>query len=157
MLREKRGRLVALALLLVGAGCKAAAVAASDTTGDLAADGTKTFWATAIGFVAGVLVPAITVVKLAVAALVSAIVVIFASDSHPTVNPHPPLGDFTSMSPLLAFILGIVIALAIRNRHWLPFFFSSEAKGYRLALLWHFIAGGKPPVIPPQFLPDLAA
>jgi hypothetical protein len=55
------------------------------------------------------------------------------------------------------FVVGYVASLALRNRHWLPFFFSKQAKGYRLALLKHFILGGKPPVIPPQFLPDAAS
>lgn len=52
------------------------------------------------------------------------------------------------------FAFGFVLAIAVRNRHWLPFWFSKQAKGYRLRLLLHFVLGGRPPVIPPQFIPE---
>lgn len=49
-------------------------------------------------------------------------------------------------------VVGAVIAILIRGRHWLPFLFSKDSKGYRWAVILHMLWGGKPPVIPPQFL-----
>lgn len=85
----------------------------------------------------------------------SALLVKDVEDAKTGISLASHAKDWAKMLAYWIVAAFVTIAL-IRNRQWIPVLLSAQSKGYRLSIVWHMLFGGMMPVIPPQFIKDVA-